>query len=78
MTYGPIFRIREKVIEPVGEARNDFFILSELARRLGYGHLYPKNEEELLRHVLKGSGFALEDVQHAKGTVQTPTSNDAV
>ncbi len=73
MTYGPIFRIREKVVEPVGEARNDFFILTELAGRLGYGHLYPANEEELLRHVLKGSGFTLEDVLKAKGTVQVPT-----
>lgn len=73
MTYGPIFRIREKVVEPVGEARNDFFILTELARRLGYGHLYPANEKELLRHVLKDSGFTLEDVLKANGTVQVPT-----
>jgi len=72
MTYGPVFSIREKVIEPVGEARNDFFIMSELAARLGYGHLYPQNEEELLRHVLKGSGFSLEDVRAGGGTVQKP------
>ena len=57
MIYGPIFRIRERMIEPLGEARNDFFILAELARRLGYGHLYPQNEEELLRYVLKGLRF---------------------
>ncbi len=73
MTYGSIFRIRERVIEPLGEARNDFFILAELADRLGYGHLYPQNEEELLRHVLKGSGFTLEDVHKAGGTVQSQT-----
>jgi cysteine desulfurase NifS len=72
MTYGPIFRIREKVIEPIGESRNDFFIMSELAKRLGYGHLYPQNEEELLRHVLKGSGFSLEDVRAAGGMVSVP------
>ncbi len=70
MTYGPVFRIREKVIEPVGEARNDFFIMAELAARLGYGHLYPQTEDELLRHVLKGSGFSLEDVRSAGGAVQ--------
>ncbi len=73
MTYGPIFRIREKVVEPVGEARNDFFIMAELAKRLGYGHLYPQNEEELLRHVLKGSGFDLEDVRSSDGMVKIPT-----
>lgn len=73
MTYGSIFRIRERAIEPLGEARNDFFILAELADRLGYGHLYPQNEEELLRHVLKGSGFTLENVHKAGGTVQSQT-----
>ncbi|MGC9444995.1 MAG: IscS subfamily cysteine desulfurase [Candidatus Methanospirareceae archaeon] len=73
MTYGPIFRIRERVIEPLGEARNDFFIQAELARRLGYGHLYPQTEEELLKHVLTGSGFTLEDVRKAGGTVRSST-----
>jgi cysteine desulfurase NifS len=74
MTYGPIFRIRERVIEPVGEARNAFFIFAELADRLGYGHLYPQNEDELLRHVLKGSPFTLEEVRAAGGQVQVDTS----
>lgn len=70
MTYGSLFKIREKVIEPIGESRNDFFIMAELADRLGYGHLYPQNEEELLRHVLKGSGFSLEEVRKNGGIVQ--------
>lgn len=73
MTYGPIFRIREKVVEPIGESRNDFLIMSELAKRLGYGHLYPQTEREVLETVLKGSGFTLEDVIAAGGTVQIPT-----
>jgi anaerobic selenocysteine-containing dehydrogenase len=72
MKQGPYFRIRERLIEPAGEARNDFFIAAELAKRLGYGHLYPQNEEELLRYVLKGSGFSLEDVRAAGGTVRVP------
>lgn len=73
MTYGPVFRIREKVVEPVGEARNDFLIMAGLAKRLGYGDLYPQTEEELLRHVLHGSGFTLEDVRAAGGMVRAPT-----
>ncbi len=73
MTYGPVFRIREKVIEPVGEARGDFLIMAELAKRLGYGHLYPQSEEELLRHVLRNSGFTLEEVRQAGGTVRVPS-----
>ncbi|MEJ2671136.1 MAG: aminotransferase class V-fold PLP-dependent enzyme [Deltaproteobacteria bacterium] len=73
MTYGPLFRLRERVIEPVGEARNAFFILADLANRLGYGHLYPQNETELLRYVLEGSPFTLEEVRAAGGQVQVET-----
>jgi len=70
MVYGSIFRIREKVIEPVGESRSDFLIMSELARRLGYGHLYPQTEEEILAWALKGSGFTPENVRAEGGMVQ--------
>ncbi len=73
MTYGSLFRLREKMIEPLGESRSDVFILAELADRLGYGHLYPQDTEELYRHVLKGSGFTIEDVREAGGTVSIDT-----
>lgn len=73
MVYGPIFRLREKVIEPIGEARNDFLIMAELAQRLGYGHLYPQSEEAVLRQVLEGSGYSLDEVREAGGTVRIPT-----
>lgn len=73
MVYGSLFRIREKMIDPVGEARSDIFILSELAKRLGYGNLYPQNEDELLRHVLKSSGYTLEEVRVAGGMVSIET-----
>ncbi len=70
MRYGPLFKIREKMIEPVGESRSDFLIQSELAARLGYGDLFPQTEEEILRHALDGSGFSLEQVRAAGGSVQ--------
>jgi cysteine desulfurase NifS len=73
MVYGPIFRIRERLIQPLGEARNDLFIMAELARRLGYGHLYPQNEHELFTHILKGSGFTYDDVKGQGGMVSIPT-----
>jgi len=73
MTYGPIFRLRERMIEPVGEARNDYLIMAKLADRLGYGHLFPQTEEEMLRFVLEGSGYTLEDVQAAGGWVRIST-----
>lgn len=73
MVYGPIFRLREKLVEPVGEARNDYLIMAELAKRLGYGQLYPQTEEEMIRFALEGSGYTLEDVKKAGGWVKIPT-----
>ncbi len=73
MVYGPIFRLREKVIEPVGEARNDYLIMAELAARLGYGHLYPQTEEAMVRFALEGSGHTPEGLKQAGGWVKLPT-----
>jgi len=74
MVYGPIFRLREKIVEPVGEARNDYLIIAELANRLGYGHLYPQTESELLCQALKGSGYSIQDVKDAGGWVKIDTT----
>jgi cysteine sulfinate desulfinase/cysteine desulfurase-like protein/anaerobic selenocysteine-containing dehydrogenase len=71
--YGPFFRMREKMMEPLGEAKGDVSIMAELARRLGYGHLYPQDPEELYARVLEGSGFTPEDVRRAGGVVSTDT-----
>ena len=73
MVYGPIFRLREKLIEPVGEARNDYLIMAELAKRLGYGDQYPQTEEEVVRYALEGSGHTLEQIREAGGWVKLPT-----
>jgi len=73
MVYGPIFRLREKLVEPVGEARNDYLIMAELAKRLGYGHLYPQTEEEMIRFALKDSDYTLEDIQRNGGWVKMHT-----
>ncbi|PCK03526.1 MAG: aminotransferase V [Alteromonadaceae bacterium] len=67
--YGGLFRLREKMVEPVGEARNDYLIMAELAERLGYGHLYPQSEDAMIRQALVGSGYSLEDVKEAGGWV---------
>ncbi|WP_242360107.1 aminotransferase class V-fold PLP-dependent enzyme [Anaeromyxobacter sp. SG17] len=72
MRYGPLFKIREPLVPPVGEARNDFLIMAGLADRLGYGHLYPQTEEALLRHALEGTGFTLEAVRAAGGEARVP------
>jgi len=74
MRYGPLFRIRERVIEPVGQSRNAFFILARLADELGYGHLYPQDEDGLLRRALACSPFTLEGVRAAGGEARIETS----
>ncbi|MFQ5511843.1 MAG: IscS subfamily cysteine desulfurase [Candidatus Krumholzibacteriia bacterium] len=74
MVYGPVFRLREKLIEPVGEARNDYLIMAQLAERLGYGDLFPQTEEDLIRFALKGSGYTLEDIRKEGGWVKNSTS----
>ncbi|MFH0814397.1 MAG: molybdopterin-dependent oxidoreductase [Pseudomonadota bacterium] len=43
---------RKKIIEPLGEAMNDYLIYAKLAERLEYGHLYPQSEEEMVRYVI--------------------------
>jgi len=73
MVYGPIFRLREKIIEPVGEARNDFLIMAGLAERLGYGNLFPQTEKDMLRLALEGSGYTPGDIREAGGWVRIPT-----
>ncbi len=72
MVYGPILRLRERIIEPLGEARNDYLIMAGLAERLGYGHLYPQTEDEMLRLVLDGSGYTPEDIRAKGGWVRIP------
>jgi anaerobic selenocysteine-containing dehydrogenase len=61
--HGPHIQLRRRVIQPLGEARNDFLIYAELAQRLGYGHLYPQSEEALLEFVLQGTGVDLETLR---------------
>jgi anaerobic selenocysteine-containing dehydrogenase len=63
--YGASLRWRERMIEPVGEARPDCMIMAELADRLGYGHLYPRTPAEVLNYVLSESGFTRDDLMKA-------------
>ncbi|WP_028313789.1 molybdopterin-containing oxidoreductase family protein [Desulfatibacillum aliphaticivorans] len=67
--YGNAIRYREKMIEPVGEAKPNHQILAELAERLGYGDLYAKDPKTLLGSVLEGSGYSLDDLLSAENYV---------
>ncbi|MFH2058702.1 MAG: molybdopterin-dependent oxidoreductase [Pseudomonadota bacterium] len=63
--YGNAIRFREKMIEPIEEAKPSYQILAELAQHLGYGDLYPQNTRELLDYILKDSGYTIEDLMQA-------------
>ncbi len=67
--YGNALRWREKLMEPVGEARPNYDILTELAERLGYGELFPRDREELLSHILSDSEFTVDDLMKADRNV---------
>jgi anaerobic selenocysteine-containing dehydrogenase len=61
-------QLRRRLIPPRGEARNDYLIFAELARRLGYGERWPQTEEALIRHMLEGCGVSLEELRtHPEG-----------
>jgi anaerobic selenocysteine-containing dehydrogenase len=64
---------REKIIPPLGEARNDYLILAELARILGYGDRYPQSEEAMLEFVLAKSPVSLEELKSKSQGVSLPS-----
>jgi len=54
----PFASYHHKVIEPVGESKPDWWIWTQLARRLGFGELFPWNsDEEVMDELLKPSGI---------------------
>jgi anaerobic selenocysteine-containing dehydrogenase len=64
---------REKVISPVGEAKNDYLILAELAKALGYGDRYPQSEEEMLKFVFDRSPVSLEQSRSKPEGIALPS-----
>jgi len=59
---------RRRLIPPLGEARNDYLIFAELARRLGYGERWPQSEQDLVRRMLDGTGITIEELRaHPEG-----------
>lgn len=66
-------RLRNRFIEPVGEAKCDVFILQELAEKMGFGDAYPKNDEELMLWMCDGNLQLLEKLKENEyGVVNKP------
>ncbi len=62
MIHDGRIQLRQRVIEPRGEARGDYLIFAELARRLGYGHLWPQDEDAMVERALDGTGITLAEL----------------
>ncbi len=70
--YPGYVRLRRRVIEPVGQSKNGVMIMAELAKRLGYGHLFPQSEEELVEKAFAGHPALLEDMRNSTDGVEFP------
>lgn len=70
--YPGYVRLRKPVIKPVDEARNDLFIFAALAKRLGYGHLFPQDEEEMLQRAFAKVPDQLAQLRQAEDGIALP------
>jgi anaerobic selenocysteine-containing dehydrogenase len=70
--YDRHVELRRRVIEPLGEARSDWEIATAIAGRLGYGHLYPRSDEDKIRCALHGTGLDLETLRRCPEGIQLP------
>ena len=64
---------REKIIPPVGEAKNDYLILGGLAKALGYGDRYPQSEEEMLKFMFTQSAVSLQELRSKPEGIALPS-----
>ena len=70
--YPGYARLRDRVVAPPGEARNNLLILAALAQRLGYGHLYPQTEGEILEAAFEQKPDLLEALKRSPEGVHPP------
>jgi len=57
---------RQKVIEPLGESRSDVDIMSELARRMGFGEYFWADEREYMDFLLQPMEMTFAGLQEKK------------
>jgi anaerobic selenocysteine-containing dehydrogenase len=77
-------RAYPKIVDPPGEARTDAWWITELAKRIGFGDLFWKDETEVLDYWLSPSGLTWEEFKRKRilkgtydykkyGTYKTPS-----
>ncbi len=72
LLFDNVVKLRRKVIEPVGESRSDWDIVAGIANRLGYGHLFPRSNEEMLQWAFEDTGVDLAELQRSPEGVALP------
>ncbi len=72
MIHDGYIQHRSRVIPPRGEARSDYLIFAELARRLGYGHLWPQTEAGMIERALENTGITLAELRAAPAGIRFP------
>ena len=72
MRYPDYVRLRKRVIEPVGQSRNCIMIIAEMAKRLGYGHMFPQSEEEVIEKAFARDPELLELLKNSPDGVKLP------
>ena len=60
---GGYCQLRQRVIEPLGEARSGYTVLAALAKGLGYGDLFPATDEERLKFAFGTGPVSLEELK---------------
>lgn len=56
-------QLKEKAVEPPGEAKPDTWIFAELAKRFGFGELFDKPIEAHIEACLEGTGITIEQLK---------------
>jgi anaerobic selenocysteine-containing dehydrogenase len=65
---GGYCQLRQRVIDPIEEAKSGYSFLVELAKGLGYGDIFPATEEERLKFAFKTGPVSLEELKaHPEG-----------
>lgn len=62
-TRSHYIQLKEKAVEPPGEAKPDYWILTEIAKRFGVGDLFDKPIEEHIKACLEGTGITIEQLR---------------
>jgi anaerobic selenocysteine-containing dehydrogenase len=68
-----LVQLRQAAIESAGESRSDAFIVFELAKRFGIGHLFWDGDIDCgLNHILAPLRLTIEDLRAAPGGISIP------